>query len=235
MEGARAAVVNRALNLAFVSSIALHAALLFGLSMQRDAARREAAPGPIEARLVEPPPPPPAPALPQAEPVKPPPPRGVKPVRRPKPAPVAKPAPAPVSEPVAPAPATEPVAPAPPSVAKIEPRPALAAPSAVQLEARSRDEYRLEVINAARSHNRYPPLARENNWEGEVLIRMVIGADGGVSLSIKSSSKHAVLDRQALEMFKRAQAQVPLPASLRGKEFSLELRAIYYLKDQVSG
>jgi outer membrane biosynthesis protein TonB len=56
-----------------------------------------------------------------------------------------------------------------------------------------------------------------------------------VSLSIKSSSKHAVLDRQALEMFKRAQAQVPLPASLRGKEFSLELRAIYYLKDQVSG
>jgi protein TonB len=148
---------------------------------------------------------------------------------------VAKPAPAPVSEPVAPAPATEPVVPAPPSVAKIEPRPALAAPSAAQLEARSRDEYRLEVINAARSHNRYPPLARENNWEGEVLIRMVIGADGGVSLSIKSSSKHAVLDRQALEMFKRAQAQVPLPASLRGKEFSLELRAIYYLKDQVSG
>jgi TonB family protein len=64
---------------------------------------------------------------------------------------------------------------------------------------------------------------------------MVIGADGSVSLSIKSSSKHAVLDRQALEMFKRAQAQVPLPASLRGKEFSLELRAIYYLKDQVSG
>jgi hypothetical protein len=38
-----------------------------------------------------------------------------------------------------------------------------------------------------------------------------------------------------MEMFRRAQAQVPLPASLRGKALSLELRAIYNLKDQVSG
>jgi hypothetical protein len=44
-----------------------------------------------------------------------------------------------------------------------------------------------------------------------------------------------VLDRQALEMFRQAQAQVPLPPSLRGKEVTLELRAIYNLKDQGSG
>jgi hypothetical protein len=44
-----------------------------------------------------------------------------------------------------------------------------------------------------------------------------------------------VLDRQALEMFRQAQAQVPLPAALRGKEVRLELRAIYNLRDQGSG
>ena len=31
------------------------------------------------------------------------------------------------------------------------------------------------------------------------------------------------------------QAQVPVPPSLRGKAMSFELRAIYNLKDQVSG
>ena len=64
---------------------------------------------------------------------------------------------------------------------------------------------------------------------------MEIAADGRVSLAVEKSSGHPVLDRQAMEMFKRAQAQVPLPASLRGRPLSLELRAIYNLKDQVSG
>ena len=64
---------------------------------------------------------------------------------------------------------------------------------------------------------------------------MVIGADGAVSLSVQRSSRHEVLDRQALDMFRRAQAQVPLPPALRGKSLSFELRAIYSLKDQGSG
>jgi TonB family protein len=64
---------------------------------------------------------------------------------------------------------------------------------------------------------------------------MEIAPDGRVSLAVEQSSGHPILDRQAMEMFRRAQAQVPLPASLRGKALSLELRAIYNLKDQVSG
>jgi protein TonB len=108
-------------------------------------------------------------------------------------------------------------------------------PAAEQLEAVTRDQYRLQILDVARGHNRYPPLARENNWEGQVLVRMQIAADGRVSLAVERSSGHPVLDRQALEMFRRAQLQVPLPPSLRGKALSLELRAIYNLKDQVSG
>jgi hypothetical protein len=40
-----------------------------------------------------------------------------------------------------------------------------------------------------------------------------------------------VLDEQALEMFRQAAKAVPLPPALRGKEFSLEVRAIYGLED----
>jgi protein TonB len=240
--------MNRTLHYAIALSIALHGVLLFGLSVDRRAAMR-AVPPPLEARLVEPPappapepspPPPPPPPPPKVEPVKPPP--VVKPVLRPKPAPVIKPVPEPVTQPERPAPQPEPPAPqppAPPIVSRVEPVPAApappAAPSPEQEEAVTREQYRLQILEMARGHNTYPPLARENNWEGQVLVRMEIAADGRVSLAVGKSSGHPVLDRQALEMFKRAQAQVPLPASLRGRALSLELRAIYNLKDQGSG
>lgn len=91
------------------------------------------------------------------------------------------------------------------------------------------------MLAEARKHNRYPALARENNWEGEVRVYLEVGAGGNVSLSVKASSGHPVLDRQALEMFRRAQAAVPLPEALRGKEFGFELRAIYNLKREGPG
>jgi protein TonB len=237
--------MNRTLRYAIALSIALHGVLLFGLSVDRRAAMREVPPPPLEARLVEPPAPsapepsPPPPPPPKMEPVKPPP-RVVKPIPRPKPAPVMKPVPEPVTQPEPPAP--QPPAPqptAPPIAARVEPVPAApappAAPSAEQAEAVTREQYRLQILDVARGHNTYPPLARENNWEGQVLVRMEIAADGRVSLAVEKSSGHPVLDRQAMEMFKRAQAQVRLPVSLRGKVLSFELRAIYNLKDQGSG
>jgi protein TonB len=109
------------------------------------------------------------------------------------------------------------------------------APSEEQLAARLQEQYRLQLLAAARRHNRYPRLARENNWEGEVQVSVTVAADGSASVRIKDSSGHAVLDRQAMEMFERAQAAVPVPAALRGKQFSLDLKARYSLRDQVSG
>lgn len=236
--------MNRTLRRAILFSLVLHAVVLFGWSVERISAKREEPPAPLEARLVEPPPPPPR----KEEAVKPPAPPTPRPLvrkaaPRPKPPVVATPAPEPEPkpepelaakpEPAPPAPALP--APAPPVVARIEPRPVPPAPSAAQVEAVTREQYRLALIDAARRHNRYPPLARENNWQGEVLVRMEIGADGGVAVRIERSSGHPILDRQAMEMFKRAQAQVPIPSTLRGKPLSFELRAIYNLKDQVSG
>jgi TonB family protein len=76
----------------------------------------------------------------------------------------------------------------------------------------------------------------DNNWEGEVLVRMVVGANGLVSaVSVKTSSGYEVLDDQALDMFRKATGQVRIPALLRGREFAVEIRVTYYLKDQASG
>lgn len=255
---------NRAFNYAVLVSIVLHGLLLFGFSALRDPSRRPAAPpGPIVARLV-PPQAAPAPVAPQAEPAKPeaetsPAPAPVaKPAPAPKPSPVAKPqakaptkaptkaAPVAPAAPAAPsadhapsapaAPAAAPTAPAAPPVARTEPQPASPAPSADPADVGSLAQYRLQLIGVAKRYKRYPRVAMDNNWEGDVVVRMVIGANGMIaSVSVKTSSGHEVLDQQAVEMFKKAKPLVPIPAALRGKEFTIELRAIYNLKDQASG
>lgn len=250
---------NRAFHYAILASVALHGVLLFSISSVRDSATRVATPGPIVARLVEPPAPAPA-ATPQTEPVRPqaeekpvPPLPAVTPVPAPKPRPVAKAVPkpattardapsAPAVEPSAdpapssPAPSTSPAPAAPPAAtAKVDPAPGTAPPSAEAFDAGSLAQYRLQLISVARKYKRYPRVAMDNNWEGDVVVRMVIGANGMITaLSVKSSSGHEVLDQQALDMFKRAKPLVAIPPALRGKEFTIELRAIYSLKDQES-
>jgi periplasmic protein TonB len=52
---------------------------------------------------------------------------------------------------------------------------------------------------------RYPPIARMNRWEGKVVLRAVIRDTGDVvDLEVTESSGHAILDRDALEVMKRA-------------------------------
>jgi periplasmic protein TonB len=93
-------------------------------------------------------------------------------------------------------------------------------------------QYRLQIISMARRYKRYPRVALDNNWEGATEVEMRIGPDGMISaLTVRSSSGHPVLDEQAVQMFRRAKPLVPIPAPLRGKEFSLGLKAIYSLQD----
>jgi protein TonB len=140
--------------------------------------------------------------------------------------------PGPAAPVVSAAPAAAPPAPA--VLASVDPAPA--SPSIEALDSGSLAQYRLQLISTARKYKRYPRVAMDNNWEGDVVVRMVIGPNGMISaLSVKSSSGHEVLDQQALEMFKKAKPLVQIPAALRGKEFIVELRAIYNLKDQDSG
>jgi len=239
---------NRPFHYALLASIALHAVLLFTFD-NPERARAVRFPPPIIARLIEP-----EPAAPPAAAAETPP---AAPLQKPEPPKVAaaKRAPERTREPIrtpaqqAPAPPSKPEPAAstaeagasqnaaaepelaPPSIASVQPGSAAAAPSAEAPESLSRDQYRLQLVDEARRHKRYPPLARENNWQGDVLVAVVVGANGRPTVTLKGSSGYEVLDRQALEMFRQAARAVAVPPALRGKEFVLDVRAVYGLED----
>jgi len=170
-----------------------------------------AVPKPIEIQLVAPPAPrtvapPPPPAIPTPPPPKPPPPPPPKP--KPKPKPVPKPAPKPKPKPAPPPPPEPVVAPTPPAPAP----PAPAAPSApVAPAAPVAAPVEVPVVPA---HTRatskrnpkpeYPSIARRRGWEGKVLLRIHVGADGLPGrVEVATSSGREVLDESAVRTVKR--------------------------------
>jgi protein TonB len=222
---------NRVFHYAVLASLVLHGLVLFLFPDLLDPARRAVRfPPPIVARLLEPEP---APApVPPTQPVN----EEQTPRKKPAAPPVSKPVPPPAPKP--PAQASAPQPPVPPAeapqgpLASILETPAASAPPTAEApESLSRDQYRLELIDEARRHKRYPPLARENNWQGDVRVAVVVGANGRASVTLKDSSGYEVLDRQALEMFTQATRAVPVPPALRGKELVLDVRAVYGLED----
>ena len=241
---------DRAIAYAVLLSLVLHGVLLFSFSM-RPSGRRAAAPGPIVAHLVAPPAPPvPAPApQPPAEPQR----AQPKPtLPQPRPKFVPKPAPrsevaAPAPKPAPPAPAAPAAAPAPsaPAQASVAPQAAPAAPlartepqpsAASSAEADALQAYRSELIQVAKKYKRYPRVAMDNNWEGRAVVRMVVGANGLIaSIVVTTSAGHEILDKQAQEMVRRAKTLVPVPAYLRGKDFTIEVPVIYNLKGEDAG
>jgi protein TonB len=166
---------------------------------------------------------------------------------KPKPKRTAKPKPKPISE-TTPAPpqsaaAIASVAPAPSSAPSASPAPSpgarasvtplhASASSAAVIDKDLLARYRLQLISAARRYKRYPRAALDNQWEGAAEVAMVIGDNGRIrEVTISKSSGHEVLDRQAIDMFRKAKPLVPIPTGLRGREFRVTLKAIYSLRD----
>jgi protein TonB len=246
-------VTGRTLEYALVASLALHVALLVAFPRTQFATPEiPPTPAPLVARLQpEKPAPPPKPAVETPQPS----------VATPPPAPVPKAAPVPVPKPKAkPKPVAKPVArteppseaqpaapmpPAPASAAAVETAPAAPPPVASLAPQRAAPEatadqgddamlarYRLAVIEAARRYKRYPRAALDNNWNGKAEVHMAIGANGMIdSMSIKSSSGHEILDRQALAMIRKAKPLTPIPASLRGRPFAVDIPVIFSLEE----
>ena len=111
---------------------------------------------------------------------------------------------------------------APPSIASAEP---------ALDEATAIGRYRYELIGTALRYKRYPTEAIEWGWEGEVLLRVAIAGSGATDVSVKASSGQPLLDEQALAAFRAAAPLVPLPSTLRGQAFGVEVRAVYSLRD----
>ena len=135
-------------------------------------------------------------------------------------------------------PATEPTpnaAPAPDPSAALAPQPAApAARAGTEVDADNIARFRMRVIEEAMKFKRYPQAAQDNNWQGRVEVRVTFGSDGRrASIAIVRSSGYEILDKQALDTITKA--SVPVPSSLRGKEFVLEIPIIYNIKDGSSG
>jgi len=95
----------------------------------------------------------------------------------------------------------------------------------------TRDQYRLALIVTARRYKRYPAQAMDKGWQGKVEIRLVVGANGTLqSTLIKASSGYEILDNQALDMVKKAKPLTPIPAALRGREFTVDIPVIFDLQ-----
>lgn len=225
---------------ALLLSIGLHAALMategFDLSDTR----------PVDSLIIqlqpmEEPPPPPPPAEP--EPPKPQPPKAPK--AKPQPAPAPAPAPT-IPQPVAQQPAPPPpqaaaeppapvapppeviAAPAPPeatptfTVPQPPPEPPkVQAPSQQDLDA-ARSGYSALLAREFAKHRLYPRIAQMRGWQGTVRVQLELDAQGNVTQSaIKESSGFEVLDKQALEMVRKA-TPLPLPPeTLRNRAFSI--------------
>lgn len=200
---------------------------------------------PIEVRLLpppepEPPPPPPAPE-PPPKPVPPPPKPPVEPPKpRPQPlkptaepvapmpqiVPETQPLPvveAPVAPPAPPPPmmTTPPQPEVPPAYTVPPPPPEPPGPSPQQVNA-AKGNYGEVLARAFAKHKQYPRLAQMRGWQGTARVRLEIGADGSmISTAIEESSGHDILDRQALEMVRKAAPLPQPPETLRNQAFSV--------------
>jgi TonB family protein len=202
------------IRIAFLVSLALHAAVLWILPMLRSTQHhRPNATAAIVARLVEP-----QPAADQAF---------LTPLTEPKPTAVAqfvqKRQPQKRSETV--------VAVMPEVVVRNSPAPvAIEQPQAP--DAGTLAQYRLSLLGAARRFKHYPDAAVENNWQGKVEIRMLVGSSGEITaLNLRASAGHEVLDQHALEIVERAKSMATIPPALRGKEFAVDVPIVFSLRD----
>ncbi len=77
---------------------------------------------------------------------------------------------------------------------------------------------------------RYPYLARRNGWEGQVLIKAVIGADGRLlHAEIQQSSGHEALDQDALKVL-RASTPLELEQNPSWQQVTLTIPVSYRLQ-----
>lgn len=197
-------------------------------------------PAPLLASLRQPAPhlPAPVPKAPPQSPV-------ASPVRTPLPAPAVRqheevPVPAPVAAPV-PVEAGEsqaaPAVAAPASQAATAPVAAenvgAAQPAPPRIDVDGLRQYHMALGRMAARFRHYPPQARADGQEGRVPLRLTVSEAGiPVGLSLIGTSGSASLDQAALEMIGLAAGHTPVPESLRGQRFSIDLAVDYNLRDE---
>ncbi len=79
--------------------------------------------------------------------------------------------------------------------------------------------------------NRYPHDARRNGWEGQVLLRVTIGAEGDLrDIIVQDSSGYELLDQAAQQAVRQA-CPLPLQRKIHRPEVAISLPVVYRLSD----
>jgi protein TonB len=75
-------------------------------------------------------------------------------------------------------------------------------------------------------------VAQRRGWEGTAEVLLKIAADGRVTdIALGKSTGKEVLDKEALEMVRRASPLPQAPQQLRGRELSVTVPIIFRLQD----
>jgi protein TonB len=86
----------------------------------------------------------------------------------------------------------------------------------------ARDLYGSQLAREIAKHKQYPRIAQMRGWQGEVIVDLQLDGNGRVlSSKIHTSSGFDVLDKQALEMVKKASPFPAPPSALRGNLFNI--------------
>ena len=217
---------------ALIVSITLH--VLAALELPGISFEKMLKPDELVVELAPPkpaPPPPPEPPKPP-EPVKPkvvPPP---KPIPQNLPKPVVTHTPQPISEPPPPAViAAAPKAEAPPPTF-VAPPPEPPKPTVNQVDVdAAKNQYGSILSREIAKHKQYPKIAQMRGWQGDVLLDLQLDGSGNVlSSKVHTSSGFEALDKQALEMVKKASPFPMPPESLRAKAFSVMVPVSFKLE-----
>lgn len=92
------------------------------------------------------------------------------------------------------------------------------------------EAYGSEISRRCLNHLHYPQQALRNGWQGEVDVWVKISSTGEFSFEVKKGAQYLVLDKQALEMVKKAAAEVALPEKYRGKQIQIIIPVEFRLR-----
>jgi len=174
-----------------------------------------------------------------------------KPIEPPKPEPIKevikpKVTPKPIAKPIeAPSPIAQEEAPPPPAVDKviavepvIESKPEVIAPTPIETPTPPVDmdnalnEYGGLLGRAIAKHKQYPKIAQMRGWQGDVMLDLKLDGDGNLlTAKVHNSSGHEALDKQALEMVRKASPFPAPPDALRNRTFNITVPVSFKLEN----
>lgn len=92
--------------------------------------------------------------------------------------------------------------------------------------------YGKNLHQLAARYKQYPMMALRRGWEGKIKVIVHFSAEGKVSsLTVKKPGEHPILDDEAIAMVKKGLNDLPAPAKLRGKAFTLVIPVDFHLDE----